>query len=107
MTVAVGLKLHNVSNVHDLLSDDSSAKHPLRWWVNPHLSPPCLNIFRGRVASSANRTEAVAIAKVQRAELGFANSCGVREHGIKHPLQLAGRAGNNLQHFRCCCLLLE
>src|SRR5215510_4299470 len=107
MTVSVGLKLHDVSDVGDLLRDYSTADRPVPRRLNPQLAPACLNICRWRIASSGNRAEAVAIAKVQRTELCFANVRGVREHGVKDWLKFAGRTRDDLQHFRCCRLLLQ
>src|SRR5262249_164285 len=43
----------------------------------------------------------------QHAEAGFAEAHGVRQHGLEHWLQLAGRTRNYLQHLRRSCLLLQ
>jgi hypothetical protein len=32
---------------------------------------------------------------------------GIRQHGLKHWLKLAGRAADDLQHFGGRCLLLQ
>src|SRR5215813_8459446 len=45
--------------------------------------------------------------EIEVAELGLAQPCGVREHGLEHVLQLAGRPGDDLQHLGGCRLLLQ
>src|SRR5215831_9697989 len=107
MTVSVGLKLHDVSDVGDLLRDYSTAERSVPRRLNPQLAPARLNICRWRIPSSGNRAEAVAVSKVQRSKSSFTNARGVREHSIKDRLKFAGRTRDDLQHFRCCCLLLQ
>ncbi len=51
--------------------------------------------------------EGVSIIQVERAELGAANSRGVRQHRLEDWLQFAGRAGNDLQHLRGRRLLFQ
>ena len=53
------------------------------------------------------RAESVSVTKEQIAELGLAKSRRIRQHGLEHRLQLAGRAGDDLQHLGGCGLLLQ
>ena len=39
--------------------------------------------------------------------LRLADARRVRQHGLEHRLQLAGRTGDDLQHLRCRGLLLQ
>ena len=43
----------------------------------------------------------------QRAELGLADARRIFQHGLEDRLQLAGRAGDDLQHLRRRGLLLQ
>src|SRR5262249_25516482 len=107
MTVAVGLKRHDICDVSDLFCGGSTTNRRVRRRLKPQLTPARLDVCRWCVASSSNCTETVAIAKVQCTELRFANARGVREHSVKDRLQLARRTGDDLQHLRCRRLLLE
>ena len=40
-------------------------------------------------------------------ESGVANAYGFGQHCSKHRLKIAGRATDNLEYLRCCCLLLQ
>src|SRR6516162_9824635 len=107
MTVAVGLKLPEVSDLHDPLRGSSTAERPVRRRLKPRLALARLNMCRRHLASSGNRTEAVGVAKVQITEPGFANSRGVFQYGFEDWLQLAGRTADDFQHLRCRSLLLQ
>jgi hypothetical protein len=43
----------------------------------------------------------------QRAEMGPAQVCGARQHGLEHRLQVARRAGDHAQDVRGCRLLFQ
>ena len=49
----------------------------------------------------------VAIAQAQGAELGVAEPCCVRQQGLEHGLELAGRTGDDAQHLGRGGLLLQ
>ena len=40
-------------------------------------------------------------------ESGVADAYGFGQHCFKHRLKIAGRATDNLEYLRCCCLLLQ
>jgi hypothetical protein len=65
-----------------------------------------LGIVRRRIVHR-DGTKGVALAKVQIAKLGAAKAHGFLKQGRKHRLEIAGRAGDDLQHFRCRGLLLQ
>ena len=52
-------------------------------------------------------TQYAPVVQVQYAELGTAEPGCIRQHGLKHRLQLAGRTGNDAQHLRGRRLLLQ
>src|SRR5262249_49990969 len=60
-----------------------------------------------RHAKHGTRPPRAALEAEQHAEAGFAEAHGVRQHGLEHWLQLAGRTRNYLQHLRRSCLLLQ
>jgi hypothetical protein len=91
-SVAVRLKLHDVSDVGYLLRDCSTAKRPVRRRLKALLALARLNPCMWRISSGGNHAEAIAIAKIKRAELSLANACRVREHGIKNRLEFRWRA---------------
>src|SRR5262249_54162600 len=60
-----------------------------RWCAMQRMEPECL-----------------AVAQIENAELGFANTRRVRQNGVKHRLQFAGRPRDDTQHPRGRGLLL-
>src|SRR5262249_61819052 len=65
-----------------------------------------LDIGRRRIVSS-NRTEAISLAEVQRADLRLADAHRVRKHGLEDRLQIARRGRDDAQHLRGRRLLLQ
>src|SRR5215470_15269332 len=61
----------------------------------------------GRHIVKGDSAESIPLPEVQHAELGRADANRVREHGLEHRLQLAGRAGDHLQDLGAGRLLLE
>ena len=53
-----------------------------------------------------NRERAILI-QMQISETGLANPDCVRQHSLEYRLQFARRTRNDLQYFRCRCLLLQ
>src|SRR5262249_53358795 len=51
--------------------------------------------------------EAVSLTQQHASEHGFADTYCVFQHGLEYWFQLAGRAGDDAQHFRGCGLLLQ
>src|SRR5262249_52332776 len=50
--------------------------------------------------------EGISVVQIERAKLGSADAGCVLQHGLKHGLQIARRAGDDAQHLRCGPLLL-
>src|SRR6516164_1140182 len=72
-----------------------------------HGFPPIpLDIIRGRTVH-CDRAKSISLTKEQITELGLAEPHGIRQYGVKHGLQIAGRARDDLQHLRGCDLLLQ
>src|SRR5512132_1646663 len=61
----------------------------------------------GLLADGTDVTKGVWLVQKQIAELGLADAHRFLHHGIEDGLQLAGRSGNDLQHFRGRRLLLQ
>ena len=55
----------------------------------------------------ADTTKLVTLAEEQAGEFGFAQARRVRQYGIEHRLQVAGRTRNDVQHLRGRGLLLQ
>ena len=66
----------------------------------------CLGKRRWRV-KRRNEAQTVAIPAIDIAELGVTDADGILQHAGKYRLEIAGRAGNDLQHFRGGRLLLQ
>src|SRR6516164_739628 len=72
-----------------------------------HGFPPIpLDIIRGRTVH-CDRAKSISLTKEQVAELSLAEPHGICQNGVKHGLQIAGRARDDLQHLRSCDLLLQ
>jgi hypothetical protein len=61
----------------------------------------------GLLADGTDVTKGVWLVQKQIAELSLADADRVREHGLKHGLQFAGRTGDDAQHFGSGGLLLQ
>jgi hypothetical protein len=68
---------------------------------------PQLLVHLPRQAAGRHHTDCIALAQIKRAEFRLADSGRVREHGLKHGLQVAGRTGNDLEHLGGRSLLLQ
>jgi len=75
-------------------------------YVHGRLPPPQLDVVRG-CAVHRDRAKGVSLAKEQIAELCLAESRRVRQHGLEHGLQVAGRARDDAQHLGGGGLLLQ
>src|SRR5262245_7132720 len=62
---------------------------------------------RGRYVVDRGNTGYVCIVQVQYGELCTTEPGRIRQHGLEHRLQLAGRAADDLQHLRGRRLLLQ
>ena len=54
-----------------------------------------------------SKVQRVAVPAINIAKLGVADADGILEHRVEDRLQIAWRAGNNLEHFRGGRLLLQ
>ena len=54
-----------------------------------------------------NHLKCVTLVSQQVAKLGVADACRVLQHRLEHRLQIAWRAGDDLEHLTCCSLLLQ
>jgi hypothetical protein len=54
-----------------------------------------------------NGAKCVSFAEPKRAEFGLTNASGIRQHRLEHWLQFSGRSGDDAQHLRSRCLLLQ
>src|SRR5262249_30965049 len=59
-----------------------------------------------RYSEHCCRTRRATLETKQNSKIGLADTSCVLQHGVEHLLQLARRAGDNLQHLRGCRLLL-
>ena len=68
------------------------------------LAPPLRRKGRGQRVQR-DGAERISLAQPQHAELGLAHARGIRQHGLEHRLQLAGRARDDAQHLEVavCC----
>ena len=63
--------------------------------------------IRRRYVVECDVAKCVSIVQAQGAELGVAEPCCVRQHGLEHGLELAGRTGDDAQHLGRGGLLLQ
>src|SRR5215467_6494771 len=105
ITLDVGLRCLDVGDVGHLLCDGETTQGTV--WRGPNwLALSCLD-KRGRGVVERLGAEGVSVVQIERAKLGLAEPRRVRQHGLEHRLQVAGRAADNLQYFRGRCLLLQ
>ena len=62
---------------------------------------------RRRRIMRCHEVQGVAVPAMDISELGVADADGILQHSCKHRLKIAGRAADNLEHFRSGCLLLQ
>jgi hypothetical protein len=60
-----------------------------------------------RHAEHGNRPPRAVLEAKQHAEAGFAEAHGIRQHGLEHGRELAGRPRNDPQHLRRRGLLFQ
>jgi hypothetical protein len=68
-------------------------------------TPECRSRRRHIVAR--DDTECASFMKKEVAEFSLAEPHGVRQDGLEHRRQLAGRRTDDAQHLRCCFLSLQ
>jgi hypothetical protein len=79
----------------------------IRWSDAEHwVAPPFFSVSRWRPVHG-NHAIAAFLRSKHRSELGLADAYRVRQHGLKHGLQLAGRRTDDLQHLGGRRLLLQ
>src|SRR5215831_2327766 len=68
------------------------------------IASPCFDECRRAV--QRNCAERIALEQIQHSERCFADTRRIRQHGLEYRLQVAWRAGDDVQHLRSRCLLL-
>src|SRR6516164_1982471 len=94
-----------ILGVRYLLRPGDMSKTGLRMRAE-RLAKTNISILR-RYVVERDVTKCFSIVQAQRAELGVAEPCCVRQHSIENRLQLAGRACDDAQHIRGRSLLLK
>src|SRR5271168_5269850 len=107
MAIEIRLKLAEVSDLDDLLRNCDSPKGCIRRRSELWFAFTGLHIRGRRVASSRNRAESIAVAKVHCGKLRLANAGRIGEYGVERRLKLAGRRTDDAQDLRCSFLLLQ
>ena len=103
--VDIALVLPKVGNVDELLGSDQAIERTARQLGDQWLAPEPFGIVESLVYGHS--AEAVSLAQEHIADLGLADARGLRQHRVKHRLQLARRAGNDLEHVAGRGLLLQ
>ena len=106
IAVVAGTPHLHVSNVIDLLSRPDTIKVRSRSRVNDGVAPPFLQESLRR-AVKRDVPIRITLNQQQVSEFCSANPYGVFQHGFEHRLQLASRAGDNLENFRGRRLLFQ
>src|SRR5262249_6647189 len=104
MTVEIRLFFSQVSDLKRL-SGLSNATH--RGCAAHRGAPPQLDICRRQCSVECSVAAAISFFEPHSAVAGLAEPRRVCQHGLEHRLELAGRAGYDLQHLRRRGLLLE
>src|SRR5215471_12750167 len=94
-----------VGGVAHLLRPQHAIKYAARRWFTQFMSPILIHKFLRRVMR-CYRTISVTLEAEECAELGFANTHRVFQHGLENWLQLARGRTNDAQYFGRRRLLL-
>src|SRR5262249_21578873 len=105
MSLDIALVLPEVAQVEDFFRTGNASERriPESHWIKQRLSSiplACGPMYR-------DRAKIICLAKEHVAELGATEPRGVRQHGLEHGFELAGRAGDHLQDLGAGRLLLE
>jgi hypothetical protein len=94
ITLDVSLVHREVGNVEDLFVSEQAGERAVRMvaYVNHRFTPPPVHIGRCRPAMHRDSAKGVSLAQKQKSEVGLAKPCGVRQDGLEHGLQVAGRS---------------
>src|SRR5262249_34692151 len=106
ITFDVGWLRSEVENVDDRFGFRDASERGMGniAWVDRRLPPPPLRIGRGRTMQRGY-AENISLTKEQIAELRLAEPGSIRQDGLEHGLQLAGRTRDDLKDIRCRGLL--
>ena len=101
----IGIFHENIGNVDHLFRIGDAVKETCpatrNDWIALSVGGVCL-----RRVVQRNASESIALIQVQIAELGAADAYRVGQHGREHRLQVARRAGDDLEHLGGRGLLL-
>src|SRR5262249_54549819 len=106
LTIEVGRIRAEIGDMNSLASTCGSRDRKLCTRMNDHARFKPL-AKRRRDVVRRHHLESTIPAKPQNAEFCPTDARGILQHGFKYRLKLAWRGTNDLQHLRCCCLLLE
>jgi len=101
----LGLCQH-ILNMDNLLCPGEATQRGFRMGTDHWFALPQLSIGRRR-AVERNMPEPAIFIERHGAEVRLAYARRVFQHRLENRLQLAGRAGDHLQHFGSCRLLLK
>ena len=96
-----------VGNVDRLVGRQHASHRHIRPDLKCGAAAPSVEVSRRQIAVHRGGAPAVALPQPHGAVACLAEPRGIREHGTKHRRELAGRAGDDLQHFRGRGLLLQ
>jgi len=97
-----------IGNVKHLFVSGDAGKRDVRTfaYVNDRFTPPPVGIGRCHRAMHRESAKVVSLAQKQKSELGLTKPRRVRQYGVEHGLQVAGRARDDAQHLGRSRLLL-
>jgi hypothetical protein len=106
-TFAIGDVVSHVRDVDRLAACRGAWHRSIRAGFKPRSAAPAVNVVGGQVAMHRGGAPSVSLAKPHGAVARFAEPSGIGEHGAKHWLKFAGRAGDDFEHLRRRGLLVE
>ena len=101
----VGRVRREIGDVYDRFGRDHTAERSFRTWTKRRALAELGE--GGRGVERGKDVQGLAVPAMDIPERGVADADRVLQHGFKHGLEIAGRAGNDLQHLRCGRLLLQ
>src|SRR5262249_16020518 len=106
LAIDVGLHHPGVSDLGYLLRGRDKPKGAVRGWSEDSIARAGLGVGRRRIVHR-HGAESFALAEIEGAEFRFADARGILQHRLKHRLQFARRAADDLEHVRGGGLLLQ
>src|SRR5665213_3081213 len=106
MALNIRLRRLDVRDLLDLFRNCETSEGDVGRWSDQWLTCKRLEIG-SRGIESCDSAEGIRFAEKQRAKPRLTEFDRVFQHGLEHGIKIAGRAGDNLQHFRRRRLLLQ